>query len=244
MIHESMDELIAEGTDSDEMAVPPADLGWMMRPEEDLVESKDPAMEELQDSSPSPTNEASEEPTSIGSEKGLIITPKLAVAQLPDLCAPIAPLTNAQMELVPYFVFAYTCTVVVKGGESSNQRQGVLAVNGVTLEAEEWELGFGTINELAMDYIRLSPRVDLSVARDLAFNGVVQIETKVLKLTVEEDGVEQNTTRKSFPDPSSIQLAPAGIYYFPHWHIRGEGGSMFIDAVNGDVISGQYQSSE
>jgi hypothetical protein len=185
-----------------------------------------------------------DDPAPARPEKGLIITPKLEIEQLAKLSAPIAPITNIQMELVPYFVFAYTCTVVVKGGGSTTQRQGVLAVNGVTLEAEEWELGFGTINELAMDYVRLSPRVDLSVARDLAFNGVVQIETKVIRLTVVEEGIEEQVNRKTFPDPSSIQLAPAGVYYFPHWHIRGEGGSLFIDAVNGDVISSQYQKSE
>ena len=36
------------------------------------------------------------------------------------------------------------------------------------LAAEEWEQKFGNINELPIDYITLSPRVERSVAQDLA----------------------------------------------------------------------------
>ena len=169
----------------------------------------------------------------------LIITPKIQLSDLPALCSAITPLTNSQMELIPYFLFAYSCTTIEERSGIRKPRTGLMAVNGVTMGVEEWEAGFSTINELPMDYIRLDPRTDQKVARDLALNGIVKVTTRVLKVKAEENGSIVSATRKIFPDTSSIQLTPEGIYFFPHWHVRSDTGSMFVDAVNGEIISKQ-----
>ena len=143
------------------------------------------------------------------------------------------------MELIPYYLFSYSCITLEENSDTRKPRSGILGVNGVTLEVEEWEPGFPTINELPMDYIRLNPRADEKVARDLARSGVVQINTRVLEVVTESQGLTMNRSKKSYPDTSSIRLVPEGLHYFPHWHVRGERGSMFVDAVNGDIISTQ-----
>jgi len=171
--------------------------------------------------------------------KGSIIRPRIPVTKLEDLCSSIAPITNSQMELIPYYLFSYSCITLEENSDTRKPRSGILGVNGVTLEVEEWEPGFPTINELPMDYIRLNPRADEKVARDLARSGVVQINTRVLEVVTESQGLTMNRSKKSYPDTSSIRLVPEGLHYFPHWHVRGERGSMFVDAVNGDIISTQ-----
>lgn len=189
-------------------------------------------------SDPAPDHSSSVQNTP-SQRRQLIITPKIQLPDLPSLCSAITPLTNSQMELIPYFLFAYSCTTIEEGSGVRKPRTGLMAVNGVTMGVEEWEAGFSTINELPMDYIRLDPRTDQKVARDLALNGIVKVTTRVLKVKAEENGSIVHVTRKIFPDTSSIRLTPKGIYFFPHWHVRSDTGSMFVDAVNGEIISKQ-----
>jgi len=173
----------------------------------------------------------------IPSGNGAIITPNVPVTRLPDICRKLRTITTAQMELIPYFLFGYTCPLVDKDGTKRNPSSGLLAINGVTLEVEEWEPGFNSVEELRMDYIRLVPRADRKVARDLAFNGVVKLNTKTIEVKAESNGIQRDGSRRILPDTSSITLEYQGLHYFPHWHVRGEGGSMFVDAVNGEIIS-------
>ena len=100
------------------------------------------------------------------------------------------------------------------------------------------------MKHLSRDYIRLDPRADENVAKDLALNGVVKINTRTLIVKTEESGRTVNHKRKIFPDTSSIRLTSEGIHYFPHWHVRGERGSLFVDAVNGEIISSQAEDQE
>jgi len=168
---------------------------------------------------------------------GMILIPKLQLTDLPELCTAITPLTNTQTELIPYFLFTYSCTIIEEGSGVKKARTGLMAVNGITMGVEEWEPGFSTVSELPMDYIRLDPRTDGKVAKDLALNVVVQVNTRVMNVKVEENGSTVHVKRKSYPDTSSIELSPEGVYFFPHWHVRSDTGSMFVDAVNGEVIS-------
>jgi len=177
----------------------------------------------------------------IHSGKGLIIAPKLTITQLNRMCQRIGGLTNSQMELIPYFMFGYSCAIFEEGTDHSKQSYGLLAINGVTLEVEEWEPGFETVEELTMDYVRLVPRADKKVARDLAHNGVVQLNTRVLEVKAETNGIVKDMSKKLIPDTSSIRLDYQGLLYFPHWHVRGIGGTMFVDGVNGEVISLQKE---
>ena len=171
-------------------------------------------------------------------EPGWIIPPEVSTRRIADLAECIAPVTHLQLELVPYLVFDYTCTVMVRGEDGTHRRQGIVAVNGVTREAEEWEPGFATVEELAMNYIRLTPLVEPGEARDLALDGVTRIETRVIRTTVEEDGIPRGTSRRVVPDPSGICLIWRGHHYLPCWHVRGDGGSLLMDAVNGEILSG------
>ena len=179
------------------------------------------------------------QPSEPRTESADIVLPKVSITSLTGICQRINPINNTQMELIPYFLFSYSCWILDEGKDTEHDRTGLLAINGITLAVEEWQTGFETTPELKMDYVRLVPRADKKVARDLAFNGVVQLNTKVIEVSAESNGVQKNGTRKIIPDTSSIRLIFEGVSYFPHWHVRGEGGSMFVDAVNGDVISSQ-----
>lgn len=173
------------------------------------------------------------------SVSGQTIKPEILITSLPDICQEVGKLVVSQMELIPYFLYAYTCTNLIEGEAGGRENRGLVAVNGVTCEVEEWEPGFTITREMSMDYIRLVPRVDATIAEKMAYNGVIQINTSIKSVTTESNGVQRNGMVKSYPDPSMIKLESKGIYYFPHWHVKGEIGSMLVDAVNGIVISSQ-----
>ncbi len=195
-------------------------------PSEDLIKIVEEAKEE-------------ERPQEERKPEGIIIRPEVPLSGVREMGTKIGRITASQMELIPYFLFGYTCRIFEEGGTNVKESSGLLAVNGITLEVEEWEPGFRTVDEIQMDYIRLVPRADRKVAKDLAFNGVIQLNTRILEVTTESNGIQRNGKKKKFPDPSSVKLNYEGLYYFPHWHIKGEEGSMFVDAVNGEVISVQ-----
>lgn len=173
------------------------------------------------------------------SVSGQTIKPEILITNLPDICRVVGKLVVSQMELIPYFLYEFSCTNLIEGEAGGRENRGLVAVNGVTCEVEEWEPGFTVTRELSMDYIRLVPRVDATIAGKMAYNGVIQINTSIKSVTTESNGVQRNGTVRSYPDPSTIKLESKGIYYFPHWHVKGEIGSMLVDAVNGIVISSQ-----
>ena len=171
--------------------------------------------------------------------EGAIIRIEIPISRLKEVVPDIGRINVAQMELIPYFLFSYTCRNVDEEKNLVSEGSGVLAVNGVTSDVEEWEPGFQTVNGLNMDYIRLVPRLDRKVSRELAYNGVIRLNSRTITAVVDEDGMKKTVKRKTIPEPDTIHLNFQGIFYFPHWHVKGESGSALIDAVNGEVISRQ-----
>ncbi len=143
------------------------------------------------------------------------------------------------LELVPYYVFDYSCALYAEGKEMGAE-EGTLSVNALTSKIEEWNKSHELVHSLELNHKRLEPIIDTEEAGTLLRGEVVQRHTYERELIREDGHVTVMEKKKLSPRGEEVHLEPRGIFYLPIWCVEGVHGVMIVNAGTGKIISEDY----
>ena len=142
------------------------------------------------------------------------------------------------LELVPHYVFNYTCTYEGKDGQEV-QGKGTIAVNALTGKYTGWDIE----PEIETDpghHIQMEPKIDEENAIKIAVHAVAQLNTEFKEVIVERDHatiIEKATFK---PEEDKIKLERQTLSMVPVWCVEGKHGVMILDGITGKIISEDY----
>ena len=144
-----------------------------------------------------------------------------------------------RLELVPYYVYDYSCKIVLDGSEVAVER-GRLSVNALTKKVEEWNVKADVVFALEQGHRRLDSVVEPEDAEGLIRTEVLRRHTSEREIVSDEGSVTVTERRKVAPRPEHIELVSQGIYYLPIWCVEGVHGVLIINAGTGKIVSEDY----
>lgn len=139
------------------------------------------------------------------------------------------------LELFPYYVFEYKVEVLIEGKLDVNKLEGVIAVNGITKEVEEWEEDEGSF-QFELSPIKHKAKIDVKKANLILRAFIVKTNTKEITVKSEKHGIVMYEKKKIEPNTETIEINFRGLFYLPIWHVEGINGLMKINAVNGNIV--------
>jgi hypothetical protein len=144
-----------------------------------------------------------------------------------------------RLELVPYYVFDYSCKIVLEGAEVAIEH-GRLSINALTKKVEAWNDKAEVVFSIEQGHRRLEPVVELDVAANLVRTEVVRLHTSERELVIDEGHVTVTERRKVAPRTEDVELMSLGVYYLPIWCVEGVHGVLIINAGTGKIVSEDY----
>jgi len=166
--------------------------------------------------------------------KEFIINPKVGMGDAKSMGKKLGE-PSAALELIPYYVYNYSCEVLIEGSLDTKTNRGVIAVNGVTKEAEEWSMDIET-GTPHFGYAKLPARITEKKAWDIAYQRIIELNTKVVEVMDERDMAIVFEKRKIKPKEDAVSVNLSSLYYLPVWNIKGKTGVMIINAVTSEII--------
>lgn len=175
---------------------------------------------------------------SIQSEKEgeVIIKPQITISDVSEISKRIVQGFRFDLELVPYYVFDYSCELIIEGKPSPQISSGILAVNGLTNHAEGWDFEFQTVSELETTHTKLEPKFDEKKAYETAKESAVTLNTREIQTVDDRGAVTIYEKKKVRPKEGAIDIKKRGLIYLPVWCVEGSNGVMIINATTGKVI--------
>lgn len=142
------------------------------------------------------------------------------------------------LELIPHYVFRYSCTFKGKDGQDV-EKNGLVSINALTGKYVEWD------SEPEMDtdpvhQVQLEPKIDEENARKIAYHAISQLNTEFKEIIIEKDHATIIEKAVFRPEPTSIVLKSRTIVMVPVWCVEGKHGVMLLDGVTGKIISEDY----
>ncbi|UCF07704.1 MAG: hypothetical protein JSW28_08690 [Thermoplasmata archaeon] len=173
-----------------------------------------------------------------GLDKGgeLIMKPTMTMSEVSEVSKKIVQGFRFDLELIPYFVFDYSCELVVEGQTSPQTSHGTIAVNGLTNSAESWDFDFETVGELETTHTKLEPRVDEDKAFETAKETSIALNTREIQTVDDRGAVTIYEKKKVRPKEGAIDIQRRGLIYLPVWCVEGSNGVMIINATTGKVV--------
>jgi hypothetical protein len=144
-----------------------------------------------------------------------------------------------RLELVPYYVFDYSCKIVLDGAQVAIER-GRLSINALTKKVEEWNSKVEVVFALEQGHRRLEPAIEPDAAANLIRMEVQRLFTTERELVSDEGSVTVTERRKVAPKPEDIELVSQGLFYLPIWCVEGVHGVLIINAGTGKIMSEDY----
>jgi hypothetical protein len=144
-----------------------------------------------------------------------------------------------RLELVPYYVYDYSCKIVLEGAEVAIER-GRLSVNALTKKVEKWNDKAEVVFALEQGHRRLEPVVEADVAANLARTEIIRLNSTEREIVRDEGSVTVTERRKVAPRLEDIELVSQGTYYLPIWCVEGVHGVLIINAGTGKIVSEDY----
>ncbi len=144
-----------------------------------------------------------------------------------------------RLELVPYYVYDYSCKIALDGAEVTVER-GRLSINALTKKVEEWSEKADVVFALEQGHRRLEPTVEPDVAASLIRMEILRLHTSERELVSDEGSVTVTERRKVAPKLEDIELVSQGVYYLPIWCVEGVHGVLIINAGSGKIVSEDY----
>ncbi len=144
-----------------------------------------------------------------------------------------------RLELVPYYVYDYSCRIVLDGVEVAIER-GRLSVNALTKKVEEWNAKSDVVFALEQGHRRLEPLVEPDTAAGLVRTEILRLHTSEREMVSHEDSATITERKKVAPKLEDIELVDQGIYYLPIWCVEGVHGVLIINAGTGKIVSEDY----
>jgi hypothetical protein len=171
-----------------------------------------------------------------GSDEDInIIKPKVTKDLAETMANKIVKGFRFNLELIPYFVFNYSCTLNSEKHEPITD-SGIISINGLTSNVEDWEENVETIHTLDEPHTKLDAKLNQDNALSMVKKAVMERNTKMIETREEYDSTIIFEKKKLKPKPEAIDIDSKGLFYLPVWCIEGSNGLMIIDANSGKVI--------
>jgi hypothetical protein len=170
-------------------------------------------------------------------EKGeLIMKPRMTINEVSEISKKIVQGFRFDLELIPYYVFEYSCELCVEGQTAPQSSSGIIAVNGLTNSAESWDFPFETVMELETTHTKLEPKVDENKAFETARETSIALNTREIQTVDDRGAVTIYEKKKVSPKEGAIEIVRRGLIYLPVWCVEGSNGVMIINATTGKVV--------
>jgi hypothetical protein len=140
------------------------------------------------------------------------------------------------LELIPYYIFDYSCKFDVDEKKEDTAHFGVLGINGLTSNIEDWSKHTNTTSNIKEPHTKLDVKFTYDKAVLIAKQAVIEINTKMVETKEEFDSTIVFEKKKLKPKDDAITINSKGIHYLPVWCIEGSNGLMIIDASSGKII--------
>lgn len=140
------------------------------------------------------------------------------------------------LRLVPHYVFNYACELLVEGTLDTEEKKGVVAVNGLTNDPQEWPESYRTVSNLTTSHTKLEPQIGIKAAFVSALELATSLNTTEREFVDNRESVTIYEKRKVRPKDGAIDISSVGLIYQPLWCIEGANGIMVIDGTTGKVI--------
>ncbi|MEE9152305.1 MAG: hypothetical protein V3U20_10820 [Thermoplasmata archaeon] len=176
------------------------------------------------------------EPKGAEEVKEVIMKPNITMSEVSEISKKIVQGFRFDLELIPYYVFDYSCELVVGGKATPQITQGTLAVNGLTNNAESWDFDFETVMDVETTHTKLEPKFDEEKAFETAKESAITLNTKEIQTVDDRGAVTIYEKKKVKPKEGAINIRRRGLIYLPVWCIEGSNGVMIINATTGKVI--------
>lgn len=168
-----------------------------------------------------------------------IIRPMIDVRDVKEIGMRTVGGFRHRLELVPYYVFDYSCKIVLDGVQVAIER-GRLSVNALTKKVEEWNSKAEVVFSLEQSHRRLEPVVGSDDAANLIKREVQRLHTTEREKVSDEGGVTVTERKRVAPRPEDIELVSQGMFYLPIWCVEGVHGVLIINAGTGKIVSEDY----
>jgi hypothetical protein len=165
-----------------------------------------------------------------------IITPTISMTEVSEISKKIVQGFRFDLELIPYYIFDYSCEVIVEGLDERTQSMGTVAVNGLTNNVEQWDFEIETVNNIEGSHTKLEPRIDFQKALQSARESAIAWNTKEIQTQDDRGSVTIYEKKKMRPNEDAIVIKKRGLVYLPVWCVEGSNGVMIINATSGKVI--------
>jgi hypothetical protein len=165
-----------------------------------------------------------------------IIKPRIDKNEALKMAKKIMEGFRFDLELIPYYIYNYTCDLILGGRTPPQRNTGTIGINALTKQMEEWPPIFETVRELDDHYTRLPPRITEDEAYESAFSSIISINTKIIETKEEKDSAIIIEKKRVEPKPDAIEITKKGLVYLPAWCIEGSNGVMIIDATTSKVL--------
>lgn len=175
-------------------------------------------------------------PVSEEDSSELIMKPRMTINEVSEISKKIVQGFRFDLELIPYYVFEYSCELLVEGQNTPQISSGIIAVNGLTNSAESWNFPFETVVELETTHTKLEPKVDESKAFITAKETSIALNTREIQTVDDRGAVTIYEKKKVSPKEGAIEINRRGLIYLPVWCVEGSNGVMIINATTGKVV--------
>lgn len=165
-----------------------------------------------------------------------IMKPQITMGDVSEISKKIVQGFRFDLELIPYYLYDYSCELVVEGQQLPQISSGTLAVNGLTNSAESWDFKFETVSDMETTHTKLEPRFDEKRAYDTARESAIALNTKEIQTVDDRGAVTIYEKKKVRPKEGAIDIVKRGLVYLPVWCVEGSNGVMIINATTGKII--------
>ncbi len=175
-----------------------------------------------------------------GEAQEQILKPVLSLEQVKEISAKTTGGYKFELELVPYYFYEYFCIMKVSGIESPDKRSGIVAVNGLTGDAQPWKQMPEVVTDVGEPHVRLEPKMEQEASDASAMAKVVSLHTEEVERVTEKGHARIYDKFQVKPEPGDVTLKPLGLLFVPMWCVEGLHGVMVLNAVTAKVISEEY----
>lgn len=142
--------------------------------------------------------------------------------------------SEARLELLPFHVFAYRCTLEGDGRDRDDEGQvWVSAQSGAAVQGPDGEL----VDDLEIPNERFQGTLERSSAAERARDHLLEnLETREeLQEDYSETAIIERVTLT--PKADTLELEHLGKAFAPRWRVEGQNGTVFVDALTGDLVA-------
>ncbi len=194
---------------------------------------------QLVEAPPKDNESASVTIESLGTEgQPVILKSKLTLDDIKELSRSTVQGFKHDLELVPHYLFQYSCTYEGMDGQPQTKK-GLVSVNALTGRYSAWNAEPEAETGISHQ-VQLEPKIDSENALKIAVHAVAQLNTEFKEIITERDHATIIEKAMFRPDPEAIKIEAQRMVMVPVWCVEGKHGVMILDGISGKIISEDY----